>query len=317
MSPRWGSRLPSWNRCTRPSAGCTRRGSPFCSPSNRSSSRWRSRISPPCFRSARACCQARPPRWRRTRRCRRRIWVRRKARERVGWCEARTNGGPTAVARKLGREAMSADGTPPFHGTIGKTVAGSTPWWPQATKPPEGAPNILVVLFDDVGFSDFGCYGSPIRTPTIDRLAAEGLRYSGFHTTAMCSTTRAALLTGRNHHSVGVGCLANFDSGYPGYRGKIAREAGTLAEMLRAHAYRNYMIGKWHVTPLTESGATGPFDGWPLGRGFDRFYGFLDAETDQYAPELVSDNAHIDPPGSYADGYHLTVDLIDQAIRFI
>ena len=116
---------------------------------------------------------------------------------------------------------------------------------------------------------------------------AEGLRYSGFHTTAMCSTTRAALLTGRNHHSVGVGCLANFDSGYPGYRGKIAREAGTLAEMLRAHAYRNYMIGKWHVTPLTESGATGPFDGWPLGRGFDRFYGFLDAETDQYAPELV------------------------------
>ena len=173
------------------------------------------------------------------------------------------------------------------------------------------------MLFDDVGFSDFGCYGSAIRTPTIDRLAAEGLRYSGFHTTAMCSTTRAALLTGRNHHSVGVGCLANFDSGYPGYRGKIAREAGTLAEMLRAHGYRNYMVGKWHVTPLTESGATGPFDGWPLGRGFDRFYGFLDAETDQYAPELVSDNTHIDPPGTYADGYHLTADLVDQSIRFI
>jgi arylsulfatase len=212
---------------------------------------------------------------------------------------------------------MSAGGKPPFGGTIGKTIAGSKPWWPDATRPPAGAPNILVVLFDDVGFSDFGCYGSQIRTPTIDRLAAEGLRYSGFHTTAMCSTTRAALLTGRNHHSVGVGCLANFDSGYPGYRGKIAREAGTLAEMLRAHAYRNYMVGKWHVTPLTESGATGPFDGWPLGRGFDRFYGFLDAETDQYAPELVSDNTHLDPPGTYADGYHLTSDLIDRAIRFI
>jgi arylsulfatase A-like enzyme len=182
---------------------------------------------------------------------------------------------------------MSAGNTP-FGGTIGKTVANSKPWWPQATKPPAGAPNILVVLFDDVGFSDFGCYGSPILTPTIDRLAAQGLRYSGFHTTAMCSTTRAALLTGRNHHSVGVGCLANFDSGYPGYRGKIAREAGTLAEMLKAHAYRNYMVGKWHVTPLTESGATGPFDGWPLGRGFDRFYGFLDAETDQYAPEPMA-----------------------------
>ena len=212
---------------------------------------------------------------------------------------------------------MSAAGNTPFEGIIGKTIADSKPWWPSATKPPAGAPNILVVLFDDVGFSDFGCYGSPIKTPTIDRLASEGLRYSGFHTTAMCSTTRAALLTGRNHHSVGVGCLANFDSGYPGYRGKIAREAGTLAEMLKAHAYRNYMVGKWHVTPLTESGATGPFDGWPLGRGFDRFYGFLDAETDQFAPELVSDNTHIDPPGTYADGYHLTSDLIDQSIRFI
>ncbi|MGJ4882974.1 sulfatase-like hydrolase/transferase [Bradyrhizobium sp. HKCCYLRH1065] len=206
---------------------------------------------------------------------------------------------------------------PAFGGTIGRTIAGSRPWWPAPPQPPKGAPNILVVLFDDVGFSDFGCYGSRIRTPAIDGLAAQGLRYSGFHTTAMCSTTRAALLTGRNHHSVGVGCLANFDSGYPGYRGKIAREAGTLAEMLRAHAYRNYMVGKWHVTPLTESGATGPFDGWPLGRGFDRFYGFLDAETDQYAPELVLDNTHVSPPGSYADGYHLTADLVDQAIRFI
>jgi len=212
---------------------------------------------------------------------------------------------------------MSRGSDRAFGGSIGKTVAGSKPWWPPALKAPAGAPNILVVLFDDVGFSDFGCYGSPIKTPTIDKLASEGLRYSGFHTTAMCSTTRAALLTGRNHHSVGVGCLANFDSGYPGYRGKIAREAGTLAEMLRAHAYRNYMVGKWHVTPLTESGATGPFDGWPLGRGFDRFYGFLDAETDQYAPELVSDNTHIDPPATYAEGYHLTSDLVDQSIRFI
>src|SRR4029450_5116495 len=206
--------------------------------------------------------------------------------------------------------------------TIGKTVRESTPHWPEAPVRPlginkQGAPNILAILFDDVGFSDFGCYGSPIATPTIDAIAGRGLRYTGFHTTAMCSTTRAALLTGRNHHSVGVGCLANFDSGYPGYRGKIAREAGTLAEMLRPHGYRNYMLGKWHVTPLTESGATGPFDGWPLGRGFDRFYGFLDAETDQFAPELVSDNTHIDPPGTYADGYHLTSDLIEQSIRFI
>ncbi len=200
---------------------------------------------------------------------------------------------------------------------IGKTVADSTPFWPPGRSAPKGAPNILVVLFDDVGFSDFGCYGSPIATPTIDALAATGLRFTGFHTTAMCSTTRAALLTGRNHHSVGVGCLANFNSGYPGYRGKIAPEAGTLAEMLRPAGYRNYMVGKWHVTSLTETGPTGPFDGWPLGRGFDRYYGFMDAETDQYAPELVRDNTPIDAPKTGSQGYHLTEDLTDQAIRFI
>ena len=202
-------------------------------------------------------------------------------------------------------------------GKIGKTVQDSQPFWPEAPKRPKGAPNILVILFDDVGFSDLGCYGSPIETPAIDAIARRGLRYTGFHTTAMCSTTRAALLTGRNHHSVGVGCLANFDSGYPGYRGKISREAGTIAEMLRPHGYRNYMLGKWHVTPLTESGATGPFDGWPLGRGFDRYYGFMDAETDQFAPELVRDNTPVDPPGTFATGYHLTSDLVDQAIRYL
>ncbi len=204
--------------------------------------------------------------------------------------------------------------------TIGRTIAESTPHWPAPPAPPGPhgtAPNVLVVLFDDVGFSDFGCYGSPIRTPAIDALAAKGLCYTGFHTTAMCSTTRAALLTGRNHHAVGVGCLANFDAGFPGYRGKISKEAGTLAEMLRPHGYRNYMLGKWHVTPLTESGPGGPYDGWPLGRGFDRFYGFLDAETDQYAPELVRDNTHVDAPGTFEDGYHLSADLVDESIRML
>ncbi|KAF4531259.1 hypothetical protein B566_EDAN019337 [Ephemera danica] len=160
--------------------------------------------------------------------------------------------------------------------------------WPERQRPPAGAPNVLVVLFDDVGFADFGCYGSAIRTPTIDAWAQAGQRLSGFHTTAMCSTTRAALLTGRNHHSVGMGCLANFDSGYPGYRGKISAQAPTLAERLRAVGYGTCMVGKWHVTPLSETGAAGPFDGWPLGRGFNRFYGFMDAETDHYAPELAA-----------------------------
>lgn len=207
--------------------------------------------------------------------------------------------------------------TQEFKGKIGRTLADSIAWWPQAQSRVAGMPNILVVLFDDVGFSDFGCYGSAIPTPTIDAIAAQGVRYTGFHTTAMCSTTRAALLTGRNHHDVGMGCLANFDSGFPGYRGKISRDAATLAEMLRPHGFNNYMVGKWHVTPVTESGPGGPFDGWPLRRGFDRFYGFLDAETDQFSPELVQDNTLINAPGSFETGYHLTEDLVTQTIRMI
>src|SRR5437588_8443163 len=307
MSLRWASRRRWWNRCTKPLAGCTGKGSPSCSPSSRSSLRWRSRTLRPCCKSERACCRGRQPHSLKIRRCRRPISA-------PGEALMRTRG---SSRDNNGRNDMAAGSDTPFRGTISNTIAGSKPWWPEPTKPPAGAPNILVVLFDDVGFSDFGCYGSPIKTPVIDALAAGGLRYSGFHTTAMCSTARAALLTGRNHHSVGVGCLANFDSGYPGYRGKIAREAGTLAEMLRPHGYRNYMVGKWHVTPLTEAGATGPFDGWPLGRGFDRYYGFMDAETDQYAPELVLDNSSIDPPGTFESGYHLTADLVDQSSRFL
>jgi len=204
-----------------------------------------------------------------------------------------------------------------FAGTIGTTVADSSPHWPAPPTPPAGRTNVLLVLLDDVGFADFGCYGSEIATPNIDRLADAGLRYTGFHTTAMCSTTRAALHTGRNHHAVGMGCLANFDSGFPGYRGKIAADAPLLSEMLRPLGYRNYMVGKWHCTPLTETGPTGPFDGWPLGRGFDRFYGFLDAETDQYSPELVRDNTHIAADGDHASGYHLTEDLVDHAIGYV
>ena len=202
-------------------------------------------------------------------------------------------------------------------GKAGRTLADSTPWWPAQQRPAAGTPNLLVILFDDVGFSDFGCYGSAIPTPTIDAIAGQGLRCTGFHTTAMCSTTRAALLTGRNHHAVGMGCLANFDSGFPGYRGKISRDAATLAEMLRPHGFNNYMVGKWHVTPITETGPGGPFDGWPLRRGFDRFYGFLDAETDQYSPELVQDNTLISAPGTFESGYHLTTDLVDQTIRML
>ena len=184
-------------------------------------------------------------------------------------------------------------------------------------RPPEGAPNVLIVLIDDMGFGCTSAVGGPVEMPTLDRLAAAGLSYNRFHTTALCSPTRQALLTGRNHHSVGMGCLANFDSGFPGYRGKIAADAPTIAELLRPHGYRNYLVGKWHATRLTETGPTGPFDGWPLGRGFDRYYGFLDAETDQYSPELVRDNTHVAPPGTYETGYDLTADLVDEAIGFV
>ncbi len=210
---------------------------------------------------------------------------------------------------------MAAASSEEYGGTIGTTLADSTAWWPTRRDRAQAHRNVLIVLLDDVGYADFGCYGSAIATPTIDRLADDGVRYTGFHTTAMCSTTRASLLTGRNHHAVGMGCLANFDSGFPGYRGKIAADAPTIAERLKPHGYRNYMIGKWHATSVTETGPTGPFDGWPLGRGFDRFYGFLDAETDQYSPELVRDNTHVAAPGDHSTGYHLTADLADEAIR--
>ncbi|MGA1034378.1 MAG: arylsulfatase [Ilumatobacteraceae bacterium] len=200
---------------------------------------------------------------------------------------------------------------------IGRTLADSVPHWPTPARPPEGSPNVLVILLDDVGFSDFGCYGSEVETPVIDGLAADGVRMTGFHTTAMCSTTRASLLTGHNHHRVGMGCLANFDSGFPGYRGKLDPSIPTIAEVLRPHGYRNYMVGKWHVVRLTETGPSGPFDGWPLSRGFDRYYGFLDAETDQYTPELVRDNSHVTAPGTWETGYHLTEDLADRAIEFL
>jgi arylsulfatase A-like enzyme len=204
-----------------------------------------------------------------------------------------------------------------FKGRIGRTVYDSKPCWHEPPRPREGAPNVLVILFDDVGFAHFGCYGSDIDTPNIDRLAAGGLRYTNFHTTALCSPTRAALLTGRNHHSVGMRGLANWNTGFPNCTGGVARSAGTLAEALRATGYSTFAVGKWHLTPMEETSAAGPFDQWPLSRGFDRYYGFLQGETDQFSPELYCDNHPIDPPQRPEEGYHLTEDLINQAMSMI
>ncbi len=205
----------------------------------------------------------------------------------------------------------------PFDGTIHRTQAESTPWWPTKAHPGEDAPNVVVVLLDDTGFSHFGCYGSDLTTPNIDRLAAGGLRYTNFHVTPLCSPTRAALLTGRNHHAVGMRSLANFDSGYPNMRGSVSKHAATMGEVLRDEGYATFAVGKWHLCPMEDASAAGPYDQWPLQRGFDRFYGFLEGETDQFHPELVYDNHAVEPPRTVEEGYHLSEDLVDHAIQFI
>ncbi|MBS1843346.1 MAG: arylsulfatase [Actinobacteria bacterium] len=203
----------------------------------------------------------------------------------------------------------------PFDGSIGQTMADSEPWWPQPTAPKAGSPNVVMVVLDDVGFAHLGCYGSRIRTPHIDRIAAEGLRYTNFHTTALCSPTRACLLTGRNHHSVGMSSVANWNLGFPGSRGAVTHRAATLSEILRSKGYNTMAVGKWHLTPGDEQTPAGPFDQWPLQRGFERYYGFLDAYTSQWRPELTVDNHRIETPES--PDYHLTEDLVDHSIEFL
>jgi len=198
---------------------------------------------------------------------------------------------------------------------IGRYVHESVPRWPTPARPPPGAPNIVYIVLDDVGYADVGCYGGEIATPHLDGLARRGLRFTNFHTTALCSPTRAALLTGRNHHSVGMGVVSNWDTGFPGYRCRMAQSAGTLAEMLHPHGYNSYAVGKWHLVPHDEMTAAGPFGHWPLQRGFDRFYGFLDGSTDHWVPDLVEDNHWIDPPSR--PGYHLSEDLAEHATTWV
>jgi arylsulfatase len=208
-------------------------------------------------------------------------------------------------------------GYEPFEGTIGRTLVDSVPWWPTPAHPTENAPNVVVLLIDDLGFSHFGCFGSDLVTPNIDALAANGLRYSNFHVTPLCSPTRAALLTGRNHHSVGMRGISNWSSGFPSMRGHVSNHAANMAEILRESGYTTFAIGKWHLVSMENSSSAGPFDQWPLQRGFDRYYGFLDGETDQFAPDLVYDNHRVSPPRTIEEGYHLSEDLVDKAIEFI
>jgi len=204
-----------------------------------------------------------------------------------------------------------------FRGHVGRTWQESVPWWPAADQSREGKPNILVILFDDMGFGSLGCYGGDIDTPNIDALANNGLIYNNFHTTALCSPTRASLLTGRDHHAVGMSTIANADSGFPSKRGVIRHNAGTLAEILGDRGYSTYAIGKWHLAPSDQLSAVGPFEHWPLGRGFGKYYGFLEALTDQFRPNLVRDNQHVEQPRSPEEGYTLNEDLADNAIQFL
>jgi arylsulfatase A-like enzyme len=202
-----------------------------------------------------------------------------------------------------------------FGGFIGRTYKESQSFWPEPVTAPEGSPNIVFIILDDVGFSQLGCYGSQIETPNMDRLAGNGLLFNNFHTTALCSPTRACLLTGRNHHSVGTGIITNLATGYPGYNGRMPREAATIAQVLKENGYNTFATGKWHNTPDEELTAAGPYDRWPLGMGFERFYGFLAGETNQWFPELVCDNHRIETPDH--PGYHLSEDIVDKSTEFI
>lgn len=200
---------------------------------------------------------------------------------------------------------------------IGRTIAESTPTYPTHTRAPDGAPNVLIVLLDDTGFAQLGCFGSDIDTPTFDRLAAGGLRYNRFHVTALCSPTRAALLTGRNHHAVGMGFLTDVPTGFPGYSGRIPTSAAALPRILRDAGYNTMAIGKWHIAPTWDQSQAGPFDRWPIGLGFERYYGFPAGDTNQWAPNLIRDNTYVEPPRTPEEGYHLNEDLADEAIRMI
>ncbi len=204
-----------------------------------------------------------------------------------------------------------------FNGVIGRTFDVSSPAWPAPLRAKDGAPNVLFIVQDDTGFGHLGCYGSPVATPNTDQLAKDGLLFNNMHTTALCSPSRSCILTGRNHHSNAMSCITEGSTGYPGANANIPFENGFLSEILLQNGYNTYAIGKWHLTPADQMSAAGPYDRWPLGRGFERYYGYLGGDTNQYYPELVSDNQTVEPEKSPEEGYILIEDLTNKAISFI
>ncbi|MBD3885986.1 sulfatase-like hydrolase/transferase [Phormidium tenue FACHB-886] len=205
---------------------------------------------------------------------------------------------------------------PDFQGKIGITYQDSEPDFPEAIAAPANAPNVLLILLDDMGFGQTSTFGGPIDTPHLTQLAERGLRYNHFHVTALCSPTRAALLTGRNHHSVGTGVVEELASGFPGYTTILPKSAATVAEVLRQNGYNTAAFGKWHNTPDYETSAAGPFDRWPTQLGFEYFYGFLGGDTNQWSPALVENTKRIQKPTNDPN-YHLTPDLVDHTISWI
>src|SRR5271167_4147646 len=204
----------------------------------------------------------------------------------------------------------------PFGGVIKRNALDSKPCWEPQVVPPKGAPNVLLIITDDVGFGAPSTFGGVIPTPTLDRLASTGLRYTQFHTTALCSPTRAALITGHNHHSVGFGVITEQSTGYPGYDSIIGPENATIGRILREHGYATSWFGKEHNTPSFQYTLAGPFDQWPVGMGFEYFYGFMGGETDQWQPYLFQNQTQIFPWIGRSD-YNLTTDLADEAIDYL
>lgn len=202
-----------------------------------------------------------------------------------------------------------------FIGTIGRTIMDTDYRFEEYSVRPKDAPNVVYILLDDMGFAALNCYGSTISTPNINRLAKEGLRYNNFHTTAVCSATRCSLLTGANHHAAGIASLVDWANNTPNGIGHINPEYGTIAEILREYDYSTFCCGKWHLT--SQYSEAGPYDTWPLGKGFERYYGFLSPGTDQYHVDLVQDNTYIKQPKSAEDGYHVSEDITDKAIEYV
>ncbi|MDQ6470677.1 sulfatase-like hydrolase/transferase [Flavobacterium sp. LHD-80] len=201
-----------------------------------------------------------------------------------------------------------------FKGVIGKTLADSKEYWPEPVTAPKGVPNVVWIILDDVGYGASSAFGGLIQTPVLESLANNGLRYTNFHTTAICAPTRSALLTGSNSHKVHVGGFSHtiMSAGFPGWDGRLPSKNGTVAEILRDKGYNTFGVGKYGITPDEEATDAGPFDRWPTGKGFEHFFGFLGSATDQYKPDLIEDQAHVAP-----DGRHLSEQITDKAISYI